>query len=156
MPNASRVFDYLLLFQDYRPRGHNELGCYWKLSLDKKKDCKNLFYFQVSWHGKQISNVSLFRYVSAVDWLVDFNGMSTHVGVFHAERLGNCIHSMSIFIFFVQLFLKRFWYTAIWYQVFLSNTNNLHTIIWFQVFSSNTDNLYSVLWFYVIDKNSPW
>ena len=28
-----------------------------------------------------------------------------------------------------------------WFQVFLSNTNNFHTVVWFQVFQSNPDNL---------------
>ena len=28
-----------------------------------------------------------------------------------------------------------------WYQVFLSNTNNLQTALWYQVFQSNTNNL---------------
>ena len=26
------------------------------------------------------------------DWLIDFNGMSTHLGLFYASRLENCIH----------------------------------------------------------------
>ena len=34
--------------------------------------------------------------------------------------------------------------TVIWYLVFLSNANNLHTVVWFQVFLSNTNN-YMVL-----------
>ena len=32
---------------------------------------------------------------------------------------------------------------AVWFQVFLSNTNNLHTAVWFQVFLSNTNNLHT-------------
>ena len=40
--------------------------------------------------------------------------------------------------------------TILWFQVFLSNTNNLHTILWFQVFLSNTNNLHTILWFYVL------
>ena len=35
------------------------------------------------------------------------------------------------------------------YQVFLSNTNNLHLVVQIQVFLSNTDNLYS----YMVSKN---
>ena len=27
-----------------------------------------------------------------------------------------------------------------WYQIFLSNANNLETVVWFQVFQSNTNN----------------
>ena len=36
---------------------------------------------------------------------------------------------------------SSFWYTVIWYQVFLSNSNDLHTVVWFPVFLSHTDNL---------------
>ena len=43
------------------------------------------------------------------------------------------IHCKLIFTFCV---VKSFLYTVIWFQVFLSNTNNLHTVIWFQVFLS--------------------
>ena len=32
-----------------------------------------------------------------------------------------------------------------WFQVFLSNTNNVHTLIWFQVFLSNTNTLCAIL-----------
>ena len=35
--------------------------------------------------------------------------------------------------------------TVIWYQVFLSNTNNSYIIIKYKVFISNTNNLYSYL-----------
>ena len=31
--------------------------------------------------------------------LTDFNCMSTYLGLFYANRLGNCIHSMFIFTF---------------------------------------------------------
>ena len=40
-------------------------------------------------------------------------------------------------------------HTIIWFQVFLSNTNNLHTIIWFQVFLFNTNNFHIIVWFQV-------
>ena len=33
-----------------------------------------------------------------------------------------------------------------WYQVFLSNANNLHAVVWFQVFLSITNNLYTIMW----------
>ena len=46
-------------------------------------------------------------------------------------------------MFFVHLY-KRFClvvkFSAVVYQAFLSNTNNLHTAVWFQEFLSNTDN----------------
>ena len=34
---------------------------------------------------------------------------------------------------------------VIWFQVFLSNTNNFLMVIWFQVFLSNTNNLRSYI-----------
>ena len=40
------------------------------------------------------------------------------------------------------------------YQVFPSNTNNLHTVLWFQVFLSNANNLHTVVWLQVFLSNS--
>ena len=42
------------------------------------------------------------------------------------------VHWMFIFTFFCSYFQ----HTVLWYQVFLSNTNNLYTVIWYQVFLS--------------------
>ena len=42
----------------------------------------------------------------------------------------------------------------IWYQVFLSNTNNLHMFIWYQVFLSNTNNLHMFIWYQVFLCNT--
>ena len=44
---------------------------------------------------------------------------------------------------------KQIIYRVIWYQVFLSNTNKLHTGVWLQVFLSSTNNIYRVVWFQV-------
>ena len=41
-----------------------------------------LFYAKVSF-----SSIKL--------WLIDFNGMSTHLGSFHAQRFRNCVHCTS-------------------------------------------------------------
>ena len=38
----------------------------------------------------------------------------------------------------------------IWFQVFLTNGNNLPMIIWFQVFLTNTNNLHTTLWFQAV------
>ena len=43
----------------------------------------------------------------------------------------NCIHSCDYMILIIHL------YAVIWFQVFLSNTNNLQAIIWFQVPNNN-------------------
>ena len=61
--------------------------------------------------------------------LIEFNIMSTHLGLFYAKRLGNRVHYMLVFIL---VYLKRiiFLNTAI-YQVFLSNNDILFTILWF-------------------------
>ena len=48
--------------------------------------------------------------------------------------------------FFLSLILCL--QTVIWYQVYLSNTNNLLTIVGFQVFLSNTNNLFKIIWRY--------
>ena len=45
-------------------------------------------------------------------------------------------------------------HTVLWFQVFLSNTNNLHIVVWFQVFQSNTNNLYILVWFQVFLSNA--
>ena len=51
-------------------------------------------------------------------------------------------------------FFVLFLHTVIWYQVFLSNTNNLLIIVWFQVFLSNTNNLLIIVWFQVFLSNT--
>ena len=45
-------------------------------------------------------------------------------------------------------------HTGVWFKVFLSNTNNLHSIIWYQVFRSNTNNFSIVAWFLVFLSNT--
>ena len=55
-------------------------------------------------------------------WLFDFNGMSTRIELFYAERLRIRVHRTFIFTFFVELFPKNSLST------FLSNTNNFQLI----------------------------
>ena len=45
-------------------------------------------------------------------------------------------------------------HTVVWLQVFLSNTNNMHTVVWSQVFLSNTNNIHIVVWFKVFLSNT--
>ena len=67
------------------------------------------------------------------------------------------------------LFVNIFFQIVILYQVFLSNTNNLHTIVYFKVFLFNTNNylvlsnyfysiiiicLHTVIWFQVATYNN--
>ena len=54
--------------------------------------------------------------------------------------------------FIVRLYL--YFCTVIWHQVFLSNTNNLHTVLCYQVFLSNTNNLHTVE-YHVFQSNTP-
>ena len=42
--------------------------------------------------------------------MIDFNGISTLLGLFYSSRLENHIHCMFIFTFFMQLFLKSFFF----------------------------------------------
>ena len=45
------------------------------------------------------------KYLKYRDWLIDFNSMSTHLGLFYDKQLGNQIHCMFINRCFVQMFL---------------------------------------------------
>ena len=42
------------------------------------------------------------------NWVVDFKGMSFHLGLFYAYRLGNHIYVTSIFTFLYSCFLSFF------------------------------------------------
>ena len=59
-------------------------------------------------------------------------------------------------ILWYQVFLSNInnLHTILWYEVFLSNTNNLHTVLWYQVFLSNTNNLHTILWYQVFLSNT--
>ena len=59
----------------------------------------------------------------------------------------------------LHLLYLHFWcyflsFLHIWYQVFLSNTNNLQIVLWYQVFLSNTNNFHTVLWYQVFLSNT--
>ena len=68
------------------------------------------------------------RIEKIVNWLIDFNGRSTHLGLFYASRLENSvqlnIHNDN---FCVAISKEFFFRTRLYdiYQVFQSNTNNL-------------------------------
>ena len=53
-------------------------------------------------------------------------------------------------IFLIIIIFKQW----LWFQVFLSNTNDLPTIIWFQVILSKANSLYTILWFQVFLFNT--
>ena len=72
------------------------------------------FYNQI-----HVTHCTFFSWISS--FRIDcFSDMSTRLGLYYAEKLGNCIHCMFIFRFFVKLFLKSLLYRFIWHQVFLS------------------------------------
>ena len=43
---------------------------------------------------------------SVIDWLVNFNGMSTRLGLFYAEKLWNLVHRKFICAFLYNSFLS--------------------------------------------------
>ena len=79
-----------------------------------------------------------------IEWF-DFNGMSTHLWLFYALRLRNRVYCKFMLTFLCSCFLRAFYHTVIWYEVFLSNTNNLNRVIWYQVILFNKKNAYSCI-----------
>ena len=65
--------------------------------------------------------------------------MSTHLGLFYASRLGNCVHCTFIFIFLCICFLRVFLHSYIssnnFYLVIIIIC--LNTILWFQMTNNN-------------------
>ena len=51
--------------------------------------------------------------------LIDFNTMSTCLELLYAKRLGNHLQSTFIFTFFVQLFLKRVFFSTWSHQIWI-------------------------------------
>ena len=104
----------------------------------------------------------ILKNVIVVDWSVDFNGMSTRLGLFYVS-FGNNVHFKIMSIFFCWYFLRAS-VLVILFQVFLSNTNNLHTVVWFYVFLSNINNLHSYMvsgipiwyFFYMVSSNNSY
>ena len=47
------------------------------------------------------------RQVSKTGWLIDFNGISARLGIFHAPKLGNHIHTY-LFCVVVEIVLHAF------------------------------------------------
>ena len=105
--------------------------------------------------------------------MLAFNGISTSLGLFYVQISRHRVHCIFIFTFLCSCFLDLFFVfwgvgggcTIIWYQVFLSNTDNLNTVVWFPEILSASDNhlvssnyfylmivicLYLVIWFQVI------
>ena len=71
--------------------------------------------------------IVVYNTLTSCDWLIDFNCMPNHLGLFYANRFGNRIHCNMIHIF-LWSFLSIL-YTVLWYQVFQSNTSNSNIIV---------------------------
>ena len=82
---------------------------------------------------------------SEIDWLICFNGVSTRLGLFYTLKLGNRIYCIFIVTFFCVVVSWEFFLTVT-YQVFLSNTNNLHRFIGIvgRVFANGSGDLGSI------------
>ena len=57
-------------------------------------------------------------------------------------------HTICIYFYIIWAVINEFLHIII-YQVFQSNTNNLHTVAWHQALLPNTDNLYTIVRFQV-------
>ena len=92
--------------------------------------------------------------------------MSTRLGLFYADKLGNCVHCTFIFAFFVLFHKGSFAHSYVISNII--NTNNLHRVVWFQLFLCNINNymsssnyfyfiivicLHIVIWFQVTNGN---
>ena len=58
----------------------------------------------------KLSNFFISTQTQVVDWLIL---ILICLGLFYALKLGNCVHCTFIFVDFVQLFLKDFWFLLI-------------------------------------------
>ena len=83
-----------------------------------------------------------------LDWLIDFNGMTTHLWLFYAQRSRSWVFLVVVvlfcFGFFFFCFLLLFFfgggdYTQL-YQVFLSDTNNSNRSLWLLVGTLTSTN----------------
>ena len=78
---------------------------------------------------------------SRSDWLIDFNDMSIHLGLFYALMYGNRVHCASISTFFwVIVFSEYSKHSYLISIILLSHSNNLNSVVGFQVFPSNANN----------------
>ena len=55
--------------------------------------------------------------------LIDFNGMSIHLGLFYDLKLEKCVYCLRVYA----------------HSYTISNTNKLYTVVWFHVFASNME-----------------
>ena len=81
------------------------------------------------------------------DRIIDFNGITTPLGLSYAKEL-EIAYIVRLFLRICVVVLKNF--PAVIYLIFLSNTNNVLTVVLFQLVFSNIDDLYRTLSFEVI------
>ena len=56
------------------------------------------------------------------DWVIDFNGMSTRLGLFYAKKFGNRVHCTLVFAFLCGCFFSSF--VLFYFHTVQLNTNN--------------------------------
>ena len=61
---------------------------------------------------------------------IDFDSMSTCLGLFYAKKLGNCIHCTFLFTFLRRCFLSVILFIYFLLHTVLSNSNILCRFIW--------------------------
>ena len=86
-----------------------------------------------------------------IDWLILKYLITSEVIWFQEVKEWHILYVYIYSYVFLRSFFFKFFlvclfflHMVIWYQVFLSNTNNLLTVISYQVFLSNANNLYTV------------
>ena len=131
---------------------HIVITTWWKGNIINSLSwCTSCWSFiHIYWQGaRKLSKIG--KLGSVRTRLMDFNGISIYLEISYAKRLRscNCIMVHLYLHFLSNCFLRVFLH--IWYQVFLSHTNNLYTVVWFQVFLFDTNNyIVSSHYFYLI------
>ena len=93
--------------------------------LRKEKSRKIRWPFKRGWLESHTERVQL----NKIDWLIDFNGMSSRLGLFYDKRLGNWTHCTFIYRFFVLFFVCLFLFCTKSYRIGII----LNRSIWFIV-----------------------
>ena len=101
---SSRIWTWVAITQYYKTNSTNEI-------------CSD----RNSWMPKTIFKlIYLKKIIWLIDWLIDFNGISTRPGLFYALSSGNRVYYMFIFTSYVVGFFFFFW----WGDTIQSNSNH--------------------------------
>ena len=74
--------------------------------------------------------------------LIDFNGMTNHVGLFHTKRLGNWVHCL--YLHFLCCYFSRFFAHRYMISI-IPDTINLCKVVWLQVILMFYTQLYGFM-----------